>query len=244
MIRGKQTDTLEGLIRAGFDHLIADVRVALPGRIESFNETTRLATIKPMLSRRFFGAPAPTELPVIQSVPLIEMRTQRAFISLPVAKGDPVLMVFSDRALDNWIGTDGGMPAEPLDVRTHDITDAFAILGGWPILREGNRPGANPKALDIQVEEGTKVLIGNGTDEVLDLLNQIMGLVANTVDVFSRTSAGLFLSYSTHAHSHGDPTTGVPTDAAAWAPAGFTTELAALKSSVEGLQTSLAKLKG
>ncbi len=241
--RGQDTSTLEGVIRAAFRNLEADLYTALPGKIESIDQNTRLVTVKPMISRRYFGASAPTELPVIVGVPLVEMRTQKAYVKLPVAKGDPVLMVFSGRALDNYIESAGAVPVEPLDVRMHDITDAFAILGGWPIQKEGNRPGANPAALDIQVESGTKVLIGNGTDEVLTLVDQAMEALSGAIDVFSRTAAGLFLSYSTHAHPHGDPTTGVPSDGAAWSPAGFTAELDTFKTTVDNLRTAMARLK-
>lgn len=167
-------DSLEGLIRAGFSHLLTDVRVALPGTIESVvnDGTTRLVNVRPMLSVRYFGRDDVIDLPIIQRVPLVEPRTASAFISLPIKKGDCVVMLFSDRALENWIQSDGSIPVEPLDIRQHDLTDAFAILGGWPEKMTGNRPGENPDDLDIQVESGVKILIGNGADELLGLAHE------------------------------------------------------------------------
>lgn len=165
-------DSLEGLIRGAFDNLISDVRVSLPGTIEKIDSSTRLVDVRPMISVLFHGREEAINLPIIQQVPLIEPRTAAAFISLPIKKGDQVLMVFSDRALNNWLGSDGSIPVEPLDVRMHDLTDAFAILGGWPTLKTGNRPGTNPDDLDIQVESGVKILIGNGPDELLGLAHE------------------------------------------------------------------------
>ncbi len=166
-------DSLESLIRDGFEHLLTDVRVSLPGTIESvIDGATRLVNVRPMLSVRYYERDEVIDLPIIQRVPLIEPRTSKAFIDFPISKGDPVLMVFSDRALENWIQSDGTIPGEPLDTRQHDLTDAFAILGGWPEKMTGNRPGENPDDLDIQVQSGVKILIGNGADELLGLAHE------------------------------------------------------------------------
>lgn len=218
-------DSLEGLIRDAFEHLLTDVRVSLPGTIESVVDgATRLVNVRPMISARYYERDEVIDLPIIQRVPLIEPRTAKAFIDFPISKGDPVLMVFSDRALENWIQSTGTIPGEPLDTRQHDLTDAFAILGGWPEKMDGNRPGENPDDLDIQVESGVKILIGNGTDEVLAILDQFM-------DIFEAVATGLMTTYQTHNHAGG---ANPPTDAAAWA-----TALTALTTA----RTSLANLK-
>lgn len=177
--RGQDTSTLEGVIRAAFRNLEADSRVALPGKIDAFDNQTRLATVKPMLSRRFFGGSGPVELPSISSVPLVEPRTQKAFLSLPVTKGDPVLMVFGDRALDNYIESAGAVPVEPLDVRMHDITDAFAILGGWPIQKQSAVPAPTGDGVELLFAPGQKLALGNGTAELLDLIDQQLDSIKN-----------------------------------------------------------------
>lgn len=221
-----QDDSLETLIRMGVAHLMTDFRVALPGTVERvISGATRLVDVRPMISVRYYEAENVTDLPVIQRVPLVEPRTASAFISLPVSKGDPVLMVFSDRALENWIKSDGAVPVEPLDTRSHDLTDAFAILGGWPEAMSGNRPGANPNDLDIQVESGVKILIGNGADELLDILDQF-------IDLFEETMAGLFKTYQTHGHSGSGA--GPPSDAAGWVSAA--TSLTAIRDKLSNLK--------
>lgn len=173
--------SLDGLIRLAFDHLMTDVRVSLPGKIESFDKDTRLATIQPMIQRRYLGDSEPTNLPVVQMVPLVEMRTQNAILSLPVASGDPVLLVFSDRAMDNWLGGNGSQPADPEDVRQHDITDAFAILGGWPELMTPSHPGPSGDDAEFLVAPGVKIGIGNGTDELISILHEFVEYVEQTI---------------------------------------------------------------
>lgn len=216
--------TLESVIRKGFWHLMAEVRTAMPGRIESFDSSTRLASVRPMLSRRYSGDSSATALPVVQRVPLVEMRTGKAVLCLPVTKGDPVLLVFSDRAIDNWLGGDGEQPADPQDVRQHDLTDAFAILGGWPELRSADHPAPSGDAAELLVAQGTKIKLGNGADELLDILDQF-------VDLFE-SMGGLFETYALH--FHGNAGADKPTDFAAWEAAGVT--LTAIRSSLDKLK--------
>ena len=167
--------TLDGLIRDAFAHLMTDVRVSLPGKIETFN-ADRTATVQPMISRKFKGAAVGTKLPVIQNVPIVEARTQKAIAHLPIGKGDPVLLVFSDRAIGNWLGSAGVIPVLPLDVRQHDIADAFGILGGWPTLQKGITPGSSTAA-GITVKPGTPLYLGNGTEELVSIMSEMIDLI-------------------------------------------------------------------
>lgn len=222
-----QDNSLETLIRMGFSHLMTDFRVALPGTVERvISGKTRLVDVRPMISVRYYEAEGVTDLPIIQRVPLVEPRTKSAFISLPVSKGDPVLMVFGDRALENWIKSDGAVPVEPLDTRSHDLTDAFAILGGWPESMSGNRPGANPDDLDIQVESGVKILIGNGTDELLQLAHDSFTALKDTLAAIQLLTV---LGVTT-----GGGVSGLPVNAATFAT---------LETAVGDAITSLGKIK-
>ena len=185
--------TLDGLIRAAFDHMIGDVRVALPGRIESFDRSDRTATVKPMISVKRRGATEPTELPIIQGVPVVEPRTQKAALSLPIAAGDPVLLVFADRALENWLGSAGTSPSGALDVRKHHIADAFAIPGGWPTGKNSTTPAPTGLGIEVGLEVGTKIAFGNGVVELVDLISQILSLLAtDTVSGVPLLNAGQY----------------------------------------------------
>ncbi len=164
--------SLSELLRQSFIHQLTEVHVCMPGKIESYNPNDGTATIKPTLSRRFRGADEPVEYPVIPKVPLVQPRTAKARINFPVEKGDLVLLVFADRNLENWIQSSGTESRETGDVRSHDLSDAFAILGGYPTLNSA--PPKNPGALNIEVEAGTKVAITNGSIELLDLLDRML----------------------------------------------------------------------
>jgi hypothetical protein len=50
-------------------------------------------------------------------------------ITIPISAGDPVLLVFSQRAIDNWVDFGGiQAPVGGVSCRHHDLTDAFALL--------------------------------------------------------------------------------------------------------------------
>lgn len=218
--------TLDSVIRKAFGELIGDVHVSLPGKIETFDATLRTATVKPMVSRRYRGVAQAAELPVIQNVPVVEPRTTLGAFIVPLSPGDPVLLVFGDRAIENWLGSSGVAPSEPLDVRKHDLTDAFAIPGGWPNLQPGL--ALQTGVLGVQAAPGTPIYIGNGADEFLDIVTQFM-------DIFTRITTGLMASYSLHFHGNAgaDP----PSDALAWdALTGFAAELSELKLKMQVLQ--------
>ena len=194
MTEGAENTSLDGLIRLAFDQLIGEVHVCLPGRIETFNETKRTATVQPMISRRYRGAANATELPVLQDAPVIENRTAAAYHFSPIAPGDPVTLIFADRGIENWLGSSGAAPSEPLDVRKHDFTDALAILGGWPTLKSGL--SAVPGAAGILVGPNTKLVLGSEAVELVDLLDQI-------VAVFEDLADGLITKLEVHVHGAG-----------------------------------------
>lgn len=170
--------TLEGLITAAFVEFAGELRVCLPGRIESYDPDTHLASVQPLIKRKFYRRKTSGLLPIINRVPVEHPRTGKALIRLPVARGDIVTLVFADRSLEAWLQGKGAA-SEALDTRQHHLSDAYAFLGGYP---EKNKITAdNPDALEIHVEPGTKVTVGNGTDELLqiayDAFNELKQLV-------------------------------------------------------------------
>jgi len=142
------------------------IRVCLPARIESYDPDTHLATVIPLLKIKKYERKESESMPFIHRVPVVHPRTSTSIIRLPVKKNDICTLVFADRSIENWLTGDGS-EKDTLDTRAHHISDAYAILGGYP---EGKPYTANnPDALEIEVSEGTKITLGNGTDELLKL---------------------------------------------------------------------------
>lgn len=203
-----------------------DLRVCMPARIETYDADTHTASVQPLILRKFYGQVEAKRMPIIPKVPVIHPRTAGALIRLPVTAGDIVTLVFADHSLDRWLMGDG-TEKDPGDLRAHHITDAYALLGGYP--RGAPFPAANPNALEIVVSSGTKVSIGNGTDEVLNIAHDAFAeLKSLCQQVSSALTAASLLTVT--GVTGGGGVSGVPVNAAAFV---------AIKASVDSIATQV-----
>lgn len=118
------------VINRALDSRLAGTRVALPGRIESFDAATQLAKVKPLLQETSIGeddSEIVESIGVLNNVPVQFPGGGGFVITFPVAAGDPCWLVFADRSLDKW--KTAGTEVDPVDLRRHDLSDAVALLG-------------------------------------------------------------------------------------------------------------------
>lgn len=207
----------------------------MPGSIESYDPDTHFANVRPLLKRRFFARRNPVDLPIINRVPVIHPRTASAMIRLPVSVGDIVTLIFADRSLENWLGGNGESK-EPLDTRQHHLNDAYAILGGYPEALK--QIANNPNALEIVVKSGTKVTLGNGTDELLQLAYNAFTELKSLTDQISQTMVDIKLI--THTDPQGG-VTGPPINVASFSTIKSTVD--GISTNVQTALTSLGKIK-
>lgn len=222
LLKDQETPSLLDVLRTAMDSVSDELRVCLPGKIVAYDINTHLASVQPLLKRPQFGRDA-ASLPVITRVPVVHPRTAKAMIRLPVSTGDLCLLVFADYALENWLGGIGA-EADPLDTRVHNVSDAVAIIGGYPELA----PPINnyPDALEISVQPGTKVAVTNGTVELLDLIDQILDQIQANTDA---------IKDHYHIGFAGAPTTG-PDPTTLGLIEGTTSLIEAIKSSLGAIK--------
>lgn len=144
-MKGKQG--LSEIIKAVAGNMLADTHVALPGKVVKYDATKQKADIKPLIKKQYRDGKI-DPLSVIPNVPVIFPRSGNAFLTFPVAKGDGVLIVFSERSLDKWLSIGGDV--SPEDRRKHDLSDAIAIPG----LRPFNAGGADANDVVLVANEG------------------------------------------------------------------------------------------
>ena len=104
----------------------------IPGVIEDYDATGPSATIKLSIRRVFSDGSSLPSVPIYK-VPVCFPRSQDAAISWPLRSGDSVLVLFSQRSLDDWVNGSG--ESAPLDPRTFDINDAIALPGLFPFTQ-------------------------------------------------------------------------------------------------------------
>lgn len=125
-----QEPTLAEVIQVMIDSNLIDLHVCLPGKIVKYDSSTQMATIQPSLLKMNENFTVPYPWPPVPKVPIVFPRavSGQAFIHMPLIPGDDVVMVVSERSLDNWKQT--GILTDPADRRKFNISDAFAFPGG------------------------------------------------------------------------------------------------------------------
>jgi phage baseplate assembly protein gpV len=103
---------------------------ALPAIIQSFDASALTCTAQPAIQaqvRAQDGSTSWVALPLLVDVPVCFPRGGGCTLTFPVAAGDEALIVFSSRCIDAWWQS-GGVQVQA-ELRMHDLSDGFAILG-------------------------------------------------------------------------------------------------------------------
>ncbi|KFK92586.1 MULTISPECIES: Gp138 family membrane-puncturing spike protein [unclassified Serratia (in: enterobacteria)] len=125
--RASSTENILDTLRKS---LHSELRVAMPGIIESFNPNAVTCEVRPAIRGSIEnpdGTVTQTELPLLVDVPVIFPRGGGVSLTFPVKTGDECLVVFADRCIDFW--WQSGDVQDAVDGRMHHLADAFAILG-------------------------------------------------------------------------------------------------------------------
>jgi hypothetical protein len=163
------TPNLTEVITSGIERVLANVHTAMPGIVESYDSGTNTASVQPALKRKYADDNAAVDLPLVSRVPVVFPRTADAHLALPVAKGDGVLLVFSERGLARWL--DRGGLVDPEEPAMFSMNDAVAIPGVYPKADAPARNGADDsvelanKTSYIEIKDDGEILVKNGTLE-------------------------------------------------------------------------------
>lgn len=134
-----------------------NLRVAIPGIIESFDAVEQVAIIQPAIRERIIdpdGNLSFVELPLLLDVPIVIPHAGSFYLTFPVQQGDECLVIFADMCIDAW-WANGGIQNQ-VEKRRHDLSDAFAILGCWS---QPNRlSNYNQSAAQLRNKAGTSYI--------------------------------------------------------------------------------------
>lgn len=150
-----------------------NLRVSMPGIIQSFDPVTQTVSVKPAIREKIKNldlSETSADFPVIPDVPIVLPRAGGFVLTLPVSPGDECLIVFADMCIDAWWAS-GGIQNQ-LEKRRHDLSDAFAILGTWSQPKVINNYSTN----SIQLRNK----IGNSYIEIKD---SEINIVSQTVKI-------------------------------------------------------------
>lgn len=134
------------------DTISTQLRVAMPGIIQSFDPVTVTCTVLPAIKGNDAGTAGkePTNLPLLVDVPVVFPRGGGCTLTFPVKEGDECLLIFADRCIDFW-WQNGGVQ-ESVDPRQHDLSDAFCIPG--PQSQTMKISGISTSAAQLRTDDG------------------------------------------------------------------------------------------
>lgn len=130
-----RTPSLPEVLRAAVQQGVENLFVALPGKVEKYDSIRQVANVKPLLKRPVIfddGTEGVDTLPVLMDVPIVFPRGGGFFLTLPLVPGDNVLLIFMDRSIDSFAVSAGNVDLDPVDFRSHDLSDAVALAGFYP----------------------------------------------------------------------------------------------------------------
>lgn len=192
--------TLNDAIGLAIDFKLNNLHTALPASIVNYDYTTQKANVQPLLNKFWTDAnignpPPPSQMPIINNVPVIFPRAGGASLTFPVSAGDTCLLLFIERSTDLW-KTQGGQ-VTPDDNRKFDLSDAVAIMGLFPFTETSSATNNTDMLLTyagskirikqdgaVVIETATSIAIGSESVELIQTLITLL----NTFSEFSHSS--------------------------------------------------------
>ena len=132
--------SLQEFANAAFDYQTNNLYTAMPGIVVTVRDNFNRLSVDVQPSVNIKNKDGTTkERPVVLNVPVQMPSSSTAALTFPVNVGDPVLLVYSMRSVDNW-KRGQGRPSVPNDNRKFDKRDCIAIPGIWPFAQSVNNP--------------------------------------------------------------------------------------------------------
>jgi hypothetical protein len=151
---GERTNNTDEFYRRMGDNWNNNLRVAIPGIIQSFNAIEQTVTVKPALREKIRNLDLSeewVELPLLVDVPIVLPRAGGFILTMPIQQGDECLIIFADMCIDAWFSNSGLQ--NQIEKRRHDLSDAFAVLGAWSQPRVIENYAID--AVQLRTEDGT-----------------------------------------------------------------------------------------
>lgn len=163
----------EELLRTAIEGHLASTWSTMPAIVNSVNFAANTITaqvaIRPKVTDEN-GDVTDVNIPLLVDVPICFTRGGGYVVTVPIAKGDNVLISFADRCIDAW-WQNGGVQNQEV-MRVHDLSDGFAVL--CPSSQNKLVSGISTSSLQVRSDDGATVI---------DVKNGAITVTATTVKV-------------------------------------------------------------
>ena len=147
---------LADVLTAAIAQALNNTHTVCIAKVTEVNEKTINA--QPVINRVVKGESV--ELPEFIEIPPIFLQGGSSYTAHPISIGDYCLLIINERCFDNWYN--GQDLLKPLEMRTHDYSDSFAIVGINPLSSAITIPSVVTQIGDTY-QEGDYIHLGDRT---------------------------------------------------------------------------------
>lgn len=162
---------LSDVITAGLERVRLAMRTATPARVVSYDAGTDMIVAMPLMRARLRNGDE-IDVPTVDRVPVVWPSGGGWTIASQLVPGDEVLLVISDRDISGWIDT--GQTTTPATGRSHNLTDAMAIVG---LTSAPRQPQRKPALGELIIARGD----GSTPEISLQSVDRSITVTANSV---------------------------------------------------------------
>lgn len=159
-------------LKVALDNALANLHTILIARV--VNVGTNLIDCQPVINR--FVDNQSVKLPLLVDVPPIFMQGGGSYTAHPIKAGDYALILITERCFDRWY--DGQDEQTPLELRMHDYSDGFALVGVNPAASLIDIPSVI-KIVGDSDQQGNKTQTGDFTMTGNQIINGNLNVNGN-----------------------------------------------------------------
>lgn len=170
--------------RLSLDGRQANIWTAMPAIVQSVSLSAMTCVCQIAIQGRYEDQDGNIQwvnISVLHDVPIVFPNAGGFGVTLPMAAGDEVLVVFANRCIDAW-WQNGGYANKPMEYRMHDLSDGFAIPG--PKSQPNTFGSVSATDLQIRNKAGT-TFISIGADGKIGFQNSTVSLKKCLTDLQS-----------------------------------------------------------
>jgi len=168
MNRRERIGGLNDLMLAILPGWQADIRTAMPGIIESFNQDAMTCEVQPATQALFTspedGSQTWITLPLLVDCPVQFQGGGGVTMTFPLTQGDECLIVLADRCIDAWWQS-GGVQQQAT-FRMHDLSDGFVLPG---VRSQPRKFSVNMNEAQMRTDDGTVAIGINPTSKAINI---------------------------------------------------------------------------
>ena len=180
-----RTPSWAEIIQAAIGISLAEIFKISVGIVQSYNEDKKEADVLPAVSKPYVnrdGTEGMDKLEMLSGVRVIFPGGGGFGFRWPLKKGDNVILLFCDNSIDAYSASAGNVQIDPVDLRTHDISDVIA-LPGYLTDSQVIPTDSNTKGKLAMGSLDSEKYITVGTDGEVDINNNFKVKANGQVDV-------------------------------------------------------------